>query len=182
MTEATQHSVRLSPAASTATGIGSLALAAVASWSSLLLVVQGRVVPGWCVSATLLVVSLALRWALTRAGHQTSTSRLVWKQATWARLGSSLLIGTAVLGTAWGAVDDLISDAEYHVLRPPGPAGCTAVVRETSFLVIGKGEAYAVGRTGLALGESGSWTVDDGYRPIDAGTYALDWGRDGGLL
>ncbi|MFM9559416.1 hypothetical protein ACKI19_45135, partial [Streptomyces caniscabiei] len=61
-------------------------------------------------------------------------------------------------------MDDLVSDAEYHVLRPPGPGGCTAVVRETSFLVIGSGEAYAVGRTGLALGESGSWTVDDGYR------------------
>lgn len=183
MTEAcTQHSVRLSPAVSTATGIGSLALAAVASWNSLLLVVQGRVVPGWGVSAALLVVSLVLRWALTRVGRPTSTSRLLRKRATWARLGSSLLIVTAVLGTGWGAVDDLISDAEYHVLRPPGPEGCTAVVREASFLVIGSGEAYAVGRTGLALGESGSWTVDDGYRPIDAGTYELDWGRAGGLL
>ncbi|MFD8212387.1 hypothetical protein ACFV2U_01245 [Streptomyces sp. NPDC059697] len=91
-------------------------------------------------------------------------------------------LNTAVLGAAWGAADDLISDAEYHRLRPPGPGGCTAVVRETSFLVIGKGEAYAVGRTGLALGESGSWTVDDGYRPVGAGTYELDRGRDGGLL
>ncbi|MER5853691.1 hypothetical protein ABT126_44110 [Streptomyces sp. NPDC002012] len=87
-----------------------------------------------------------------------------------------------MLGTAWGAADDLISDAEYHVLRPAGPGGCTAVVRETSFLVIGNGEAYAVGRTGLALGESASWTVDDGYRPVDAGTYELDWGRGGGFL
>ncbi|MCT9113270.1 hypothetical protein N4G69_48480 [Streptomyces mirabilis] len=87
-----------------------------------------------------------------------------------------------MFGTAWGAVDDLISDARYHVLRPAGPGSCTVVVRETSLLMIGNGEAYAVGRTGLALGQSGSWTVDDGYRPVDAGTYALDWGRDGGLL
>ncbi|MCC9740984.1 hypothetical protein [Streptomyces sp. MNU89] len=87
-----------------------------------------------------------------------------------------------MLGTTWGTVDDLISGAEYHVLRPAGPEGCTVVVRETSFLVIGNGEAYAVGATGLALGESGSWVVDDGYRPFDAGTYELDWGRDGGLL
>ncbi|MFF7858734.1 hypothetical protein [Streptomyces sp. NPDC007904] len=79
-------------------------------------------------------------------------------------------------------MDDLISDAEYHVLRPAGPEGCTVVVRETSFLAIGNGEAYAVGHTGLALGESGSWTVDDGYRPVAAGTYALGWGRDGGFL
>ncbi|MDX3639320.1 hypothetical protein [Streptomyces sp. MB09-02B] len=89
---------------------------------------------------------------------------------------------TAALGTTWGAVDDLISNVEYRVLRPAGPGGCTAVVRETSFLVIGKGEVYAVGRTGLALGASGSWTVDDGYRPIGAGTYELSWGRDSGHL
>lgn len=183
MTEAcTQHSVRLSPAVSTAAGIGSLALAAVASWSSLLLVVQGRVIPGWGMSAVLLVVSLVLRCALTRVGRPTDASQLLRKRAKWARLGSSLLIVTAALGTTWGAVDDLISNVEYRVLRPAGPGGCTAVVRETSFLVTGDGEVYAVGRTGLALGESGSWTVDDGYRPIDAGTYELSWGREGGHL
>lgn len=183
MTEArTQHSVMLSPAVSTAAGIGSLALAAVASWSSLLLVVQGRVVPGWAVSATLLVMALVLRWALTRVGRPAGASSLPRKRATSARPASRLLIVTAMLGTAWGAADDLISDAEYHLLRPAGPGGCTAVVRETSFLVIGNGEAYAVGRTGLALGESASWTVDDGYRPVDAGTYELDWGPGGGFL
>ncbi|MFE9288446.1 hypothetical protein [Streptomyces olivaceus] len=79
-------------------------------------------------------------------------------------------------------MDDLISDARYHTLRPAGPEGCTVVVRETSFLAIGNGEAYAVGHTGLALSKSGSWTVDDGYRPVDAGAYAMSWGRDGGLL
>ncbi|MFC9891056.1 hypothetical protein [Streptomyces pilosus] len=89
---------------------------------------------------------------------------------------------TAALGITWGAVDDLISNVEYRVLRPAGPGGCTAVVRETSFLVSGSGEVYAVGLTGLAVGEAGSWTVDDGYRPIDAGTYELSWGRDGGHL
>lgn len=183
MTEAcAQHSVRVPSAVSTAAGIGSLALAAAASWSSLLLVVQGRVIPGWGVSAALLVVSLVLRWALTRVGRPTGTSRLLRKRADRARLGSGLLIVTAVLGTAWGAADDLISNVDYRVLRPAGPGGCTAVVRETSFLVTGNGEVYAVGRTGLALGESGSWTADDGYRPIDAGTYELSWARDGGHL
>ncbi|MFI9629580.1 hypothetical protein [Streptomyces sp. NPDC052042] len=172
----------LSPAVSTTAGIGSLALAAVASWSSLLLVVQERVVPGWGVSAALLVMSLVLRWALTRVGRPAGASSLPPKRATSARLASRLLIVTAMLGTAWGAVDDLISDAKYHVLHPAGPGGCMAVVRETSFLVIGNGEVYAVARTGLALGESASWTVDDGYRPVDAGTYELDWGRGGGFL
>ncbi|MEV0478860.1 hypothetical protein [Streptomyces prunicolor] len=93
---------------------------------------------------------------------------------------SAVLIGVGTLGIAWGAVGDL--DARYYVLRPTGPGGCTAVVRETSFLMIGNGEAYAVGRTGLALGEAGSWVVDDGYRPIADGAYELDWEQDGGLL
>ncbi|MFJ2262548.1 hypothetical protein ACIOKD_30270 [Streptomyces sp. NPDC087844] len=100
----------------------------------------------------------------------------------WVPLGTRLLIVTAVFGIAGGALGDLFLGAEYRVLRPTGPGGCTAVVRETSFLMSGGGEAYAVGRTGLALGESGSWTVDDGYRPVASGTYALDWGRGGGLL
>ncbi|MEU0738138.1 hypothetical protein [Streptomyces sp. NPDC006134] len=180
--ERAQHGVRVSPAVSAAVGVGGLALVAVASWSSLLLVVRGRVVPGWGVSAGLLVVSLLLRWALSRASRPADASGPARKGAARTRLGSSLLIVAAVLGIAWGAVGDLFSSAEYHVLRPAGPGGCTAVVRETSAFVIGYGEAYAVGRTGLALGESGSWTVDDGYRPVEAGTYELDWGRDGGLL
>ncbi|WP_436988711.1 hypothetical protein [Streptomyces sp. enrichment culture] len=174
--------MQLSLAVSTAAGIGSLVLAAVASWSSLLLVVRGRVIPGWGVSAVLLVVSLFLQWALTRVGHLSDASKFLRKRAEWARLGSSLLIVTAALGTTWGVVDDLTSNVRYRVLRPAGPEGCTAVVREASFLMAGNGEVYAVGRTGLALGESGSWMVDDGYRPIDAGTYELSWGQEGGHL
>ncbi|MEU6029670.1 hypothetical protein ABZ825_22095 [Streptomyces tauricus] len=100
----------------------------------------------------------------------------------WVPLGVRLLIVAAVFGIAGGALGDLFLGAEYRVLRPSGPGGCTAVVREASFLMSGGGEAWAVGRTGLAFGESGSWTVDDGYRPVASGTYALDWGRDGGLL
>ncbi|MEU1179283.1 hypothetical protein ABZ464_16825 [Streptomyces sp. NPDC005820] len=172
----------MSPTVSTALGTGSLALAAVASWSSLLLVVRGRVVPGWAVSAALLATALLLRWTLTRAARPTAAPGLRPKRNGWAQLGIGLLIGTAVLGIAAGALDDLISDVRYHVLPPEGPDGCTAVVRETSFLMAGNGEAYAVGRTGLALGTAGSWRVDDGDRPVEAGRYELDWGPDGGVL
>ncbi|MEB3967035.1 hypothetical protein OKJ48_43390 [Streptomyces kunmingensis] len=172
--------VKVAPAVSVAAGIGGPALAALASWSSLLLVVQGRVVPGWAVSAGLLVVVLGLRrWVSRAAGGPAGLSG---PRAVRVRRGQRLLVAVAVLGTAWGAVDDVISGAEYHVLRPAGPDGCTAVVRETSFLVIGNGEVYAVGRTGLAVGAAGAWTVDDGYRPVEGGTYALVWGPDGGSL
>ncbi|MFK0140638.1 hypothetical protein [Streptomyces murinus] len=165
---------RAAPTVRTAVGVGGICLAAVASWSSTLLVVRGQVVPGWGVSAVLLGLAVVLRWGLHRVGGSA--------RSRWVRVGSRVLIGVAVFGTVWGAVGDLVSDARYFVLRPVGPGGCTAVVRETSFLVIGNGEAYAVGRTGLALGEAGSWTVDDGYRPVAGGTYTLDWGPDGGLL
>ncbi|MFE2885774.1 hypothetical protein [Streptomyces sp. NPDC059272] len=183
MTEArARPGLELSPGALTAAGVGSLALGAVASWSDLLLVVGGRVVPGWGVSAVLFVLALVLWRVFVRAGRRVEAVLLSVVRPGWLRPVTVLLIVAAVSGIAWGALDDLISDARYYVLRPTGPGGCTAVVRETSFLVIGNGEAYAVGRTGLALGEAGSWAVDDGYRPVAAGTYKLDWGRDGGLL
>lgn len=164
-----------------AVGLAGAALAAVAGWSSPLLLAGGRVVPGWGVSAVLLAAALALRGVLRRTGrrHPAGTATLLGRRAGWIRWGGLLLIAVAALGTTLGAADDLVSSARYHVLRPVGPGGCTAVVRETSFLVIGTGEAYAVGRTGVALGTAGSWTVDDGYRPFDAGTYALRWGPDG---
>ncbi|MEV5525900.1 hypothetical protein [Streptomyces prunicolor] len=181
MTEARiRHGEGLSPGTFTAAGVASLALAAWVSWSNLLLLVWGHVVPDWEVSAVLFVLALALWWTSLRAAGRAQAARLAGTRARWVSPVSALLIGVGTLGIAWGAVGDL--DARYYVLRPTGPGGCTAVVRETSFLMIGNGEAYAVGRTGLALGEAGSWVVDDGYRPIADGAYELDWERDGGLL
>ncbi|WP_329249989.1 hypothetical protein OG223_19395 [Streptomyces sp. NBC_01478] len=185
MTEARiEHGVGWSPGpgAYTAAGIGTLALAAWAAWSDLLLVVWGRVVPGWGVSGTVLVLALVLWRTFLRAARREETARLAWKRTRWLWPTSAVLIAVAASGSAWGALDDLVSDARYYVLSPTGPGGCRAVVRETSFLVIGNGEAYAVGRTGLALGEADSWVVDDGYRPVAAGTYELKWDRSGGLL
>ena len=181
MTEARiRHGEGLSPGTFTAAGIGSLALAVWVSWSHLLLLVWGHVVPGWEVSGVLFVLALVLWWTFLRAAGRAQALRLSGTRARWVSPVSALLIGVGTLGIAWGAVGDL--GARYYVLRPTGPGGCTAVARETSFLMIGNGEAYAVGRTGLALGEAGSWVVDDGYRPIADGAYKLDWGEDGGLL
>ncbi|WP_043669620.1 hypothetical protein [Streptomyces xylophagus] len=184
MTEARiQHGEGLSPGTLTAAGVGSLAFAAWASWSNLLLLVWGHVVPGWGVSGVLLVLALVLWRTCLRAARRAEVARLLGTRASWwVGLVSRVLIVVAVFGVVWGAAGDLINEAEYHVLRPTGPGGCTAVVRETSFLMIGNGEAYAVGRTGLAWGEAGSWVVDDGYRPVAGGTYKVDWERDGGLL
>ncbi|WP_416961806.1 hypothetical protein [Streptomyces sp. Agncl-13] len=184
MTEARiQQGEGLSPGASTAAGVGSLALAALASWSDPLLVVWGHVVPGWGVSGVLLVLALVLWRTFLRAARRAETLRPLGARARWwAGLVSRVLIVVAAFGVVGGALADLALEARYYVLRPTGPGGCEAVVRETSFLMIGNGEAYAVGRTGLAWGEAGSWVVDDGYRPVADGTYKVTWGPDGGLL
>lgn len=185
MTEPRAHpGLELSPGpgALTAAGLGSLALAALAGWSDLLMVVGGHVVPGWGASAVVLGLALVLWRIFLRAARREAALRLAGTPAGWVRPVSHVLIVVAVSGIAWGALADLTWTARYHVLRPTGPGGCTVVVRESTFLQASGGQAYAVGRSGLALGEAGSWTVDDGYRPVERGTYELTWRRDGGRL
>ncbi|MEU9172192.1 hypothetical protein AB0D34_31125 [Streptomyces sp. NPDC048420] len=181
-----------------AVGTGVLLLAAAASWSSVLLVVGGRVVPGWMLGAGLMVGALVLMGVRGVRGRRRSVvgdrvvgDRVVgdrvgpgypFRPSTLRRLGYGLSSVLAVLGVGFGALGDL--GAEYLFLRPGGPEGCRAVVRETAFLMAGSGEVYAVGgSTGVAWGPSGSWFADDGYRPVAEGSYELRWGRsDGSLL
>lgn len=158
---------------------GCLFLAAAVSWSSVLLVVLGHVIPSWAVSTTLLLVSMV--FVRVVAVRQRSTAGLTAShRLTPPRFVRGLLAAAAGLGIVFGVMDDFAS--EYHVLHPTGPHGCTAVVRETSFLLAGRGEVYAVGPTGIAWRPSGSWLADDGYRPIAEGTYELRWSQDGGTL
>ncbi|MEV0095340.1 hypothetical protein [Streptomyces sp. NPDC050738] len=160
--------------------LSALLLAAVASWSDLLLIVAGQVIPGWAASAALLLTVLTFKRVHTALYRTPTTLAPPHRRSALPRLVPGLLAAAAALGVAFGGASDLLGDANYLVLQPAGPGGCTAVVRETSFLVIGDGEVYAVGRTGIAWGKSGSWRVDDGYRPVAAGTYTLHWhGSDG---
>lgn len=91
----------------------------------------------------------------------------------------ALIIVTAGLGTAVRAAADL--GTNYQVLEPEGPGGCKAVVREAATLFAGSGALYPVGISGIGWRAS-SWTADDGYRPIAAGSYELRWSQDGGSL
>ncbi|MGY3202345.1 hypothetical protein [Streptomyces sp. TE5632] len=158
-----------------AVAVGCAVLAVVASWSGLLMVVAGRVVPGWGVSCVLLGVALVLLVCVRNTAEGVNKPPRVPR---WMIISST---AAAALGIAFGAGGDLINGAEYFVLEPEGPGGCRAVVRETSFLVIGTGEVYEVGSSGLGR-RIGSWTVDDGHRPFRFGAYELDWGQDGGNL
>ncbi|MFF3336787.1 hypothetical protein ACFYWX_46110 [Streptomyces sp. NPDC002888] len=155
-------------------------LAVVASWSGLLLVVAGQVVPGWGMSCVLLCISLVLMRVRTTA-HRSEADEAVRKHRVVPRWLLVLSTAAAALSIVFGVGGDLVGGAEYYVLEPEGPGGCRVVVRETSVLVIGNGDVYEVGASGLGR-QIGSWTADDGYRPFRSDTYRLDWGRGGGIL
>ncbi|GGS58869.1 hypothetical protein AB0E75_16445 [Streptomyces griseoviridis] len=152
-------------------------LALLVSWGGFLVLVAGRVVPGWGMGAGFVLgglLLLRLGAVASRAGSREGVRRVPrWALVTAAGVGGA--------GVLFAAAGDLLNEAEYYVLEPAGPGGCRVVVRETSFLVIGNGEAYRTGFGGLGW-RVGGWTVDDGYRPIRAGTYELTWGYGGGVL
>lgn len=157
---------------------GLLLLAAATGWSDLVLLVSGSVVPGWALCVVLLCAAAVLsgvRAVRVRsgAGRTGMPSRPLPVRAV-----RGVALVAAVLSCAAGALDEL--GAEYYVLHPTGPGGCTAVVRETSFLVIGSGDVYAIGPSHIGWGPSGSWIADDGYRPVARGAYELRWNGRGG--
>lgn len=88
---------------------------------------------------------------------------------------SRALITLGVAGSVLAFVGDAVYSTTYTLLRPTGPDGCQAVVREASFLVAGQGQVYAVHPCGVGW-RTGSWRADDGIRPIDEGRYKLPRG------
>ncbi|MFE7506219.1 hypothetical protein [Promicromonospora sp. NPDC057488] len=157
-------------------GLVGAALAVVAPWLGWLLVVDGHVVPGWGLGVGLLVVALVLLWIPRPAVDKTPGARLAVRRRVRA-VGTAL----AVISVGLAAGADALYEAKYQVLSPGASDGCRVVVRETSALKLGTGDAYVV--RGLGLGQrTATWVADDGYRPVRAGTYDLALGPDGGTL
>lgn len=153
----------------------------IAGCGGLVFVVSGQVVRGWAVCIVLLAVSLVL--VIIRAAKRRRSGPGTTKQGrsglgTWAL---RLMVLVAGAGGLLGALGDLGFDATYQVLEPQGPGGCRAAVRETSFLMSGGGEVFAVSAVGIGWRMS-DWTADDGYRPIAAGSYTFQWRADSGIL
>jgi len=162
-----------------------LVLAVVVTWGGVLVIVAGQVVPAWVLGGSLVVVSLVLMGVHGVRRHRSAPddgdTAVTAGGYGLRRLGYVLLTVLAVASVGVRALGDL--GAQYLVLRPSGPGGCTAVVRETAFLMAGTGEVYGVGgSTGVAWGPSGSWFADDGYRPVAERSYELEWGRGDGVL
>ena len=61
------------------------------------------------------------------------------------------------------------------IAEPTGPAGDRVVVVERNVLLAGYGDVYLVSG-GFGVGRKiASYSADDGYSPMDNGTYALEW-------
>lgn len=152
-------------------------LAGAVGWTDVLAVVGGQVIAAWLAGGALLLACLALVMAGSALSRRSPEAAGPYAPRRWMLVAPAAAAG---LGVAWGAVGDL--GAEYHVLQPTGPGGCRAVVRESSFLLAGSGEVYAVGPSGVGWRPAGSWRADDGIRPVADGSYELKWGLKEGTL
>ncbi|ALV47125.1 hypothetical protein MB46_18155 [Arthrobacter alpinus] len=149
------------------------ALVVMASWTGWIFVIGSYIVRAWMLSSALFVAALILLRLRAKARGGSGG---------WLRsLVLALLIAVVGAGSAIGMAGDIVMDTENFVLNPYGPDGCRVVARESSFLMSGSGEAYAVNVFGIGR-RVGQWSVDDGGRPIEAGSYAMKWASDGGVL
>lgn len=158
-------------------------MAVVGHWSGLLFILGTHALPGWAPGGALLLAASAVSIA-NRPARRSGPAKTGEPTggASRRRRARALLTSLTVLGCLLGGLTD--AAATYHLLKPAGPAGCRAIVRETAFLFAGGGNVYAgfvVGPIGVAWRGS-SWAADDGYRPVAAGTYSLTWGLGGGSL
>ncbi len=165
--------------ASAICGLSAILLIAL-GWSGLILMVGGFILPPWILGAVLSGVSVVL----ARIGRKTRIDLKDQDQPTarsWERFFSRALIALSIAGSVLAFLGDAVYSATYTNLEPVGPDGCRAVVRETSFLMLGEGHVYAVHPWGVGW-LTGSWTADDGVRPIEDGSYRLSWSVGGGSL
>ncbi|GAA2177775.1 hypothetical protein GCM10009784_29600 [Arthrobacter parietis] len=164
-------------------GLSAVVLLAL-SWGGLIFVIGDVVVPAWVISAVFCVMSLVFalfdrrsRVKLQRKQEGSGSLRKSRPRVFTAHVLTTLGVAGCVLAIVW----DVAYSVTYTVLTPAGSDGCQAVVREASFLMAGGGEIYAVHSAGIGW-RSGSWTADDGVRPIEAGQYELSWGTTGTLV
>lgn len=161
-------------------GLGGAALAVVAPWLGWVLVVEGHVVPGWGLGLVLLAVALLLLW-YPRSGRVPAADEASVARRTVPRWVRVVATGVTVVSVGLAIAGDLTFGADYRVLPAEASADCRVVTRERSFLMAGGGDVYTV--RGFGVGRrTGSWTADDGYRPVGAGTYDLALGLGGGTL
>ena len=92
----------------------------------------------------------------------------------------SLLVAAAGVVAAFDWFFSYGSDAV--VLDPASAGGCRVVVEEHSFLMSGSGTVFVLPADDLVARRVSRYTTDDGYRPVEAGSYSLTWSGERGYL
>lgn len=145
----------------------------VLGWCGLIVVFGPFVLPPWTIGTALLVAAVILGRIYQRLciGEDDRPMTPAWRAVTT----------MAAVGCVVAFLGDAAFGATYTVPKPSAPGGCQAVVRESSFLMSGGGQVYSVHPIGVGW-RTGSWTADDGLRPIDDEQYELSWGLENGAL
>lgn len=176
MHASTQPSSAARPGWAVATSLVLSALSVAAVLLGIVIVGGGRVLPSWAIGGILVTIALTVIGAgalVRRRGARRSGADRARARRSTAWVAASLVCAVAgglVSASAW-FVD---RPSTYTVLSPTGGGSCQVAVRESSFVFAGGGDVYAVGTGGLGR-VVGSWTADDGHRPVASGTYALRW-------
>ena len=122
-----------------------------------------------CASVFLSVAS----WMTRRSGGDSAKGPVTdGKRAVrWLANGITVLVLFASILVA--GFECLLTAA--YIADPASPAGDRAVVVERNVLLAGYGDVYLVSG-GFGVGRKiASYSADDGYSPMDNGTYALEW-------
>lgn len=145
----------------------------VLGWCGLIQVFGPSVLPPWIPGTALLIAAIILNHTArrVRTGEKDRIMPVLW------RVVSTM----AAVGCVVAFIGDAFFSANYTVLKPSAPGGCRAVVRESSLLMSGAGQVYSIHPIGVGW-RTGTWTADDGIRPIGDKQYELSWGVAGGLL
>ncbi|UIK87917.1 hypothetical protein [Arthrobacter polaris] len=149
----------------------------VAFFNGWILIIGSHVIRSWIVSCALLLAALVLLWVRANEHRSDGATESGW---VWSRAFVTILVVAVIgAGSAMGAFADMWT--HNFILDPRGPDGCQVVVRESAFFMGGGAEVYTVGAVGIGQ-KVGEWSTDDGYRPIEAGSYSLKWDDNGGEL
>jgi hypothetical protein len=101
-----------------------------------------------------------------------------------ARSGRRLAVVLLVVGAGAGAAFSwaLDSGSTSAVLAPARANGCRVVVEEHSFLMGGSGSVFVLPAGAVVARRVSRYSTDDGYRPVEAGSFALSWAGERGHL
>ena len=96
------------------------------------------------------------------------------------RLTVGLLVVGAGVATAFSWAFD--SGSTSVVVNPSSAGGCRLVVQEQSFLMGGSGAVFVLPAHGVVARRVSRYSTDDGYRPVEAGSFTLTWAGERGHL